>query len=98
MLSWEPALPAQAPAPIQGVHHDGSGVGHLPLDQCLPCLGRLLQPSHADGLFRAIICPVQVVPHPVHSDPFHVVDALGEKQERALITRAAQQREDEKWK
>lgn len=76
------ALPAHAP--IQGVHHDRSGVRHLPLYQRLPCLGGFLQPSHADGLLGAIISPVQVVPHPVHSDPFHIVDTFGEKQEHEL--------------
>lgn len=78
----EPCLPAHAP--IQGVHHDRSGVRHLPLYQRLPCLGGFLQPSHADGLLGAIISPVQVVPHPVHSDPFHIVDTFGEKQEHEL--------------
>lgn len=79
--------PFRAPAPIQGVHHDGTGMGHLPLNQRLPCLGSLLQASHTDGLLGAIIRPVQVVPHPVHSDPFHIVDAFGEKHEWAPITR-----------
>lgn len=62
-------------SPMLRVHHDSSGVGHLPLDERLPGLGGLLQPGYANGLLGPVVCPVQVICHPVHSNALNCVDS-----------------------
>lgn len=56
------------------VHHDGTRVAHLALDEGLPGLGSLLQPGNADGLFGSVVGPVEVPAHPVDRNPLHCVN------------------------
>ena len=62
-------------SPMLGVHHDGSRMGHLALNESFAGLGGLLQPGHADGLLGAVVGPVEVASDPVHRDALHRVDA-----------------------
>lgn len=61
--------------PIQGIHNDSTRVSHFPLNEGFTGLWRLLQSGHADGFLGPIICPVQVISHPVNRDSFDCVDS-----------------------
>ena len=76
-MAWTLRPTGQHPdvSPMLGVHHDGSRVGHLALDEGLAGLGGLLQPGHADGLLGPVVGPVEVTSDPVHRDALHCVDA-----------------------
>lgn len=64
--------------PVCRVHHYGAGVGHLALQESLACLAGFLQLGHTDGLLRSIVCPVQVLTHPVHCYSLDRVDSYRE--------------------
>lgn len=57
-----------------GVHNDGSRVAHLALNEGFAGLGSLLQPGYADSLLRPVVCPVEITPHPVYSNPLNSVN------------------------
>lgn len=57
-----------------GVHDNGSRVAHLALDESFASLRSLLQPGDADSLLRPVVCPVEITPHPVDSNPLNGVN------------------------
>lgn len=63
------------PLPMQRIHYNGTGVSHFSLNKGFACLRSLFQPSHADGFLRPVICPIQVIGHPVHSYALNCVDS-----------------------
>lgn len=63
--------------PVQRIHYNGTRVSHFSLDEGFACLWSLFQPRHADGFLRPVVCPVQVVSHPVHSYALYGVDSWG---------------------
>lgn len=62
-----------SPLPVQRIHYNGTRVSHFSLDEGFACLWSLFQPSHTDGFLGPVICPVQVVSHPVHSYSLYCV-------------------------
>lgn len=56
------------------VYYYGPGMGHLALNKSFAGLRGFLQFGHTDGLFGSIISPIQVLPHPVHSNTFYCVN------------------------
>lgn len=60
------------------VHHYGPGVCHLALKESLTRLAGFLQLGHADGLLWSIVCPVQVLTHPVDRYALDSVDSYRE--------------------
>ncbi len=63
------------PLPVQRIHHNGTRVSHFSLNEGFAGLWSLFQPSHTDGFLGPVICPVQVIGHPVHSYALYCVDA-----------------------
>lgn len=62
--------------PMKRIHYNGTRVSHFPFNQCFPGAWSLFQSSHTDSFLGPVICPVQVVSHPVHSYTLHRVDRL----------------------
>lgn len=62
---------------MRRVYYYGSRMGHLALNKSFAGLRGFLQFGHTDGLFGSIISPIQVLPHPVHSDTFYSVNTCG---------------------
>lgn len=63
--------------PMRRVYYYGSRMGHLALNKSFAGLRGFLQFGHTDGLFGPIIGPIQVLPHPVHSNTFYCVNTCG---------------------
>ncbi len=61
--------------PVKRIHYNGTRVSHFSLNEGFAGLWSLFQPSHADGFLGPVVCPVQVVSHPVHGYALHCVDS-----------------------
>lgn len=61
-------------SPILGVHHNGTRMTHLSLNESLAGLWSLLQPGNTDSLLRPIVCPVEITSHPVYCYSLYCVD------------------------
>lgn len=65
--------------PMRRVYYYGSGMGHLALNKSFAGLRGFFQFGHTDGLFGSIISPIEVLPHPVHSNTFYCVNTCETK-------------------
>lgn len=65
---------SESVSPMLGVHHNGSRVAHLALNESFAGLRSLLQPGDTDSLLRPVVSPVEITPHPVDSNPLNSVN------------------------